>query len=131
MQAFRNILFPVDMSDSCTAAVPFVEAMARKMEATLTLLHVLEMPPTYFTDWYGYMSVVDTQAILDARQNEFNSYLRDRFSGLNVDRVMFEGEPAQAIVKFAQEHATELIMMPTYGYGVFRRLLLGSVTARV
>jgi nucleotide-binding universal stress UspA family protein len=131
MQAFRKVLFPVDMSDNCTAAVPFVEAMARKLQADLILLHVLETPPNYFTDWYGYMSVVDTQSIVDSRQNEFDSYLRDRFHGLNVDRVMFEGEPTQAIVKFAQDHATDLIMMPTYGYGVFRRLLLGSVTARV
>ena len=131
MQGFRNVLFPVDMSDNCTTAVPFVEAMVRKLEANLTLLHVLEMPPAYFTDWCGYMSMVDTQGIINSRQNEFDSYLRDRFSGLHVDRVMFEGDPAQAIIKFTQEQATDLIMMPTYGYGVFRHLLLGSVTAKV
>lgn len=131
MQAFRKILFPVDMSDTCTAAAPYVEAMAQKLGADLTLLHVLEMPPAYFTDWYGYMSLVDTQSIINSRTNEFNTYLKDRFAGLNVERVMFEGDPAEAIVKFALDHASDLIMMPTYGYGVFRRLLLGSVTAKV
>jgi nucleotide-binding universal stress UspA family protein len=131
MQTFEKILFPVDMSDSCTATAPFVEALAKKFNAEVTLLHVLEIPPTYFTDWYGYMSLVDTQSIRDARQGEFDQYLKDRFQGLRVHRVMEEGDAARLITQYAEEHATDLIMMPTHGYGVFRSLLLGSVTAKV
>ena len=131
MQTFEKILFPVDMSDNCTATAPFVAALAKKFNAELTLLHVLEIPPAYFTDWYGYMSLVDTQAIRDARQGEFDGYLKDRFAGLRVGRVLEEGDPSRVIIKFAEEHATDLIMMPTHGYGVFRSLLLGSVTAKV
>jgi len=131
MQAFRKILFPVDMSDSCTAAVPFVETMAKKFEAELTLVHVLEMPPGYVTDWYGYLALVDTNAIRDARLNEFQGYVLQKFGGLEVRRVMLEGDPAQSIVNYAQEKGTDLIMMPTRGYGVFRSMLLGSVTAKV
>ena len=131
MQTFEKILFPVDMSDNCAATAPFVEALAKKFNAELTLLHVLEIPPAYFTDWYGYMSLVDTQAIRDSRQGEFDLYLKDRFTGLRVTRVLEEGDPSQIITKFAEEHATDLIMMPTHGYGTFRSLLLGSVTAKV
>ena len=45
MLAFQKILFPIDLSDSCTAAAPLVEAMAKKFQAQVTLLHILEMPP--------------------------------------------------------------------------------------
>lgn len=131
MQALQKILFPIDMSDSCTAAAPFVETMAKKFQAELTLLHVLEMPPGYVTDWYGYMALVDTDAIRGARQKQVDSYLKDKFPGLNVHRTMLEGDPAQMISNFAQEHGTDLIMMPTHGYGIFRSMLLGSVTAKV
>jgi nucleotide-binding universal stress UspA family protein len=131
MQTFEKILFPVDMSDNCTVTAPFVEALAKKFQAELTLLHILEIPPAYFTDWYGYMSLVDTQGIRDARQGEFEQYLKDRFAGLRVQRILEEGDPCRIIIKFAEEHATDLIMMPTHGYGVFRGLLLGSVTAKV
>ncbi len=131
MQTFEKILFPVDMSDNCTATAPFVEALARKFNAELTLMHVLEIPPAYFTDWYGYMSLVDTQAIRNSRQGEFDQYLKDRFAGLHVQRILEEGDPSRIITKFAEEHATDLIMLPTHGYGVFRSLLLGSVTAKV
>jgi len=131
MQAFRKILFPVDMSDSCTAAAPFVETLAKKFQAEVTLLHVLEMPPGYVTDWYGYLALVDTNAIRDARLNEFQQYFKDKFAGLPVHRVMVEGDAAQCIVNYAQEKGADLVMMPTHGYGVFRSLLLGSVTAKV
>ena len=43
MHAFQKILFPFDMSDSCTATAPFVEAMANKYHAEVTLLHVVQM----------------------------------------------------------------------------------------
>jgi nucleotide-binding universal stress UspA family protein len=42
-----------------------------------------------------------------------------------------EGDPATIIVDYARENAVDLIMIPTSGLGTFRRLLLGSVTAKV
>ena len=41
------------------------------------------------------------------------------------------GDPAQMITRFAHANGVDLIMMPTHGYGPFRSLLLGSVTAKV
>jgi len=131
MQAFQKILFPVDMSDSCTAAAPFVEALVKRFNAELTLLHVLEMPAGYVTDWYGYMALVDTDAVRGARQSELEFYLKDKFEGLKVGRLMLEGDAAREITGYAQYNGTDLIMLPTHGLGMFRSLLLGSVTAKV
>ncbi len=41
------------------------------------------------------------------------------------------GEAAAEIVDFTVANDVDLIMMPTHGYGPFRSLLLGSVTAKV
>jgi nucleotide-binding universal stress UspA family protein len=132
MMAFQKILFPVDMSDSCTATAPFVEAMARKYNAEVTLLHVLEMPTGLIPDWYGgTVPVIDTGTIWRAETEAAQSYLTDRFEGLKVRRVVVEGDAAQGIDDYARENGTDLIMMPTHGYGLFRTLLLGSVTAKV
>jgi nucleotide-binding universal stress UspA family protein len=132
MRAFQKILFPVDMSDSCTATAPFVEAMAKKYNAEVTLLHVLEMPSGLIPDWYGgAVPVIDTRAIWQAETETAQSYLTDRFQGLKVQRAVIEGDSAQTIDDYAGENGTDLIMMPTHGYGLFRTLLLGSVTAKV
>jgi nucleotide-binding universal stress UspA family protein len=77
------------------------------------------------------MALVDTDAIRVARQTEVNKYLADKFEGVNVKRVMLEGDAASEITRYAQENGADLIMMPTHGYGIFRSLLLGSVTAKV
>jgi nucleotide-binding universal stress UspA family protein len=132
MRAFQKILFPIDMSESSTATAPFVEAMAKKYNAELTLLHVLEMPSGLIPDWYGgAVPVIDTTAIWQAETEAAQTYLMDGFEGLKVHRVVVEGDAAQAIDEYARENGTDLIMMPTHGYGLFRTLLLGSVTAKV
>jgi nucleotide-binding universal stress UspA family protein len=132
MRAFQKILFPVDLSDACTATAPFVEAMAKKYHASVTMLHVLELPSGMIPDWYGgAVPVVDTTAIWQAETEAAQSYLKDKFQGLKVQRVVVEGDAARAIDDHARENGSDLIMMPTHGYGLFRTLLLGSVTAKV
>jgi nucleotide-binding universal stress UspA family protein len=132
MRAFQKILFPIDMSESCTATAPFVEALAKKYNAEVTMLHVLEMPSALIPDWYGgSVPIIDIPTIWKAETEAAQSYLTDKFQGLEVLRVVVEGDAAQAIDGYAREYATDLIMMPTHGYGLFRTLLLGSVTAKV
>jgi nucleotide-binding universal stress UspA family protein len=132
MRAFQKILFPVDLSDSCTATAPYVAAMARRYNAEVTLLHVLEMPSGMIPDWYGgAVPIIDTSAIWEAETQATQSYLKDKFQGLKVQRMVVRGDAAGAIDDYARENGTDLIMMPTHGYGLFRTLLLGSVTAKV
>ncbi len=132
MRAFQNILFPIDMSDSCTATAPFVEAMAKKYNAAVTMLHVLEMPSGLIPDCYGgALPVIDIPTLWKAETEAAQSYLTDRFKGFKVQRVVVEGDAAQTIDDYAREHGMDLIMLPTHGFGLFRTLLLGSVTAKV
>jgi nucleotide-binding universal stress UspA family protein len=132
MRDFQKILFPIDMSDNCTATAPFVEAMAKKYRAEITMLHVLEMPSGLISDWSGgAVPIIDINAIWKAETEAAQSYLRDKFEGLKVQRVVTEGSAAQTIDDYARENGTDLIMMATHGCGLFRTLLLGSVTAKV
>lgn len=91
--------------------------MARHFHAGLTLLHVLPPNPT---DEHR------TQA-----QEDLNSFAWPHFSGMSTSLAMVEGNPAEAILKYAREQRVDLIMMPTHGYGPFRRFILGSVAERV
>ena len=131
MQTFQNILFPVDLSEGCAAAAPFIETLARRFNAHITLLHVLDLPPAYFGEPFGFGTVIDFSAVREGRQSELDAFLKDRFQGLRVTRTMLEGDPANNIIQYSRENKMDLIAMPTHGMGVFRSLLLGSVTAKV
>ena len=64
-------------------------------------------------------------------KTRLESSLTRNFVGLRVDRIAELGDPAETIIDFARTDGVDLIMMPTHGYGRFRSLLLGSVTAKV
>lgn len=44
----ENILFPVDFSEHCQALNPEVEWLANHFHANVTLLHVFEIPMTWY-----------------------------------------------------------------------------------
>ena len=72
---------------------------------------------------------------MDELKRDMEARLKDafvkEFADLNVDRVAEIGDPAETITRYAHTQGADLIMMPTHGYGPFRSLLLGSVTAKV
>ena len=48
-------------------------------------------------------------------------FLEDELRNLNVKRVLLYGDPAREIVKYAASEKVDLIVLPTHGYGPFRR----------
>ncbi len=113
----RRILFPVDFSEPCIAMAPLAAEFARRFHAGLTLLHVLPPNP---------LDTHRTEA-----QEDLNAFAWPTFSGIGTCQAITEGEPADAILKFARHNNVDLIMMPTHGFGPFRRFLLGSVAEKV
>jgi nucleotide-binding universal stress UspA family protein len=106
MLSIRRVLAPVDRSEYSIRMIPYAQTVAARYRAELVLLHV-------------------------ERDEELNKASTDPFGDLNVRRVLYEGDPADVITGFAKSGKVDLIVMPTHGRGVFRRLLIGSVTAKV
>ena len=117
----KKILFPVDFSERCNSAARMAETFTGHFQAELTLLRVLE--PLNYND-----VPVDSSAIEEQRLGE---YMVDELKQFDVQRVLLEGDAAARILEYAQERASDLILLPTHGYGAFRRMILGSVTAKV
>jgi nucleotide-binding universal stress UspA family protein len=131
MQTINHILFPMDFSERCCHVVPFVKTMARRFSAKVTLLSVVQ--PYYYASIGDPSAAVaiDLDELLQDLQTRLDSSLTQEFAGLHVDRVAQLGDPARVITEFAHANGVDLIMMQTHGYGPFRNLLLGSVTAKV
>jgi nucleotide-binding universal stress UspA family protein len=131
MQKIRRILFAADLSPQCRAVAPYVRAMANSFHSELVVLNALEAPSGYYKDWNAYLTLVNWEAIREDRQRRLSAFVRKAFEAPPVMHLMEEGDPAHTIVNYAREHDMDLIMMPTHGYGPFRGLLIGSVTAKV
>ena len=131
MLRIKHVLFPVDFSDRCQGAIPFVDQMARRFGAKITLLSVC--PPVWYNSLPdgGAPIVIDEGELRADLEGRLKAFLANDFTGLTVQAIAELGDPADSITRFAHTEGVDLIMLPTHGYGPFRRLLLGSVTAKV
>jgi nucleotide-binding universal stress UspA family protein len=130
MLPFKRILFPVDYSDRCQSVIPYVQEMTRHFSAPLTVVRAYGVGAIP----YAELAEVDPEWLREVRQLEerrLREFVAKTFPGPHVDSILEEGEPGDVINNVVQHQGTDLVMMPTHGSGPVRRLLLGSVTAKV
>ena len=129
MSGFTRILFPIDFSERCIYAAPYVAALARRYQSHVLLLHVVEpMPAMYST---GGLIMEDFRELEESVKSQFANFGQDAFKGVAVERTVVMGQPSRSIVDYAVQNRIDLITMPTHGRGIFRELLMGSVTLQV
>lgn len=127
---FQNILFPVDFSKSCKRVAPCVAAMQTAMSARLVLLHSIDLP----SDWPTQDAVnelIDYESIRASDYGRLKRFAANHFADRHPDLIQETGDAAAAISRCVEARHIDLVMMPTHGYGFFRRALLGSVTTKV
>jgi nucleotide-binding universal stress UspA family protein len=130
--SFKKILFPVDGSERAAAAAPFVSSLARRYDATLTLVSFVEIPSV----WYGAAEVpivpeMNIDRLVEETEHTLAFFAAEHFSGLQSTIRVEHGDPGACIPDLARSIGAGLIMMPTRGRGRFRAALLGSVAAKV
>jgi len=141
MTPFHRILFPIDFSAAASDLAPSVREIAGRFHAAVTVLHAFTFVPDCGWPPYGgpectweHTGIPYTKAAEELRadrQQLLDEFANDRFAGVGHRARIEDGEAAAVIEWVAQREETDLIVMPTSGHGKFRRLLLGSVTAKV
>lgn len=150
--SFTHILVPTDFSALAQQALQYALAEARLHHARLTLLHIL--PHRTGTDVYYVTGTPGTQVrfdpvsggalptpvssqptvLLHDHDEEALQQLRDMMPADFADSWDVEvaiGDPAATIVRVAQEHGVDLIVMGTHGRTGLQHVLLGSVAENV
>ncbi len=134
MPKLSRILVPVEFSPRCRGAVQYAEALSCHFHCEIVLLHVVIPPLANYSSFeaMAYTCADDlSQEIAQQRTADLEAFSCAAPADATVRRVVLEGDPTQTIVEFASRENCDLIVMPTHGYGPFRRFLLGSVTAKV
>jgi nucleotide-binding universal stress UspA family protein len=133
MQYLSRILLPIDFSERAVGAAHYAGSLACHFGCELTLLHVLVPPQCEFgaVDIAGSMLAELCRDRVQQANRDLAAFLASDLAGLQVRRLVLEGDPATTIVEFAHKEKADLIVMPTHGYGPFRRFILGSNTAKV
>lgn len=128
--AINKILLPVDFSDFSKNAVAFARPIAKKFNASIDFLHVIEqkMHPAYYAG--GVESIFEADPGLQERSTkrlqEFVPY-----HPKNAQYAVEEGDAYKKIVEYAKTNGVDLIIMATRGVTGLEHLLVGSTAERV
>ncbi|MEO9294299.1 MAG: universal stress protein [Nitrososphaera sp.] len=128
----EKILVPIDGSENSRRALEHAVSMAKNASASITILHVIDMPPTVY---------IESQKLLDQLLASFrqeSAKVLDEFRtlaqnlGVNVvQTAAVEGDAAKTIVQYADRGGFDLIVIGSRGLGGVKGLLLESVSAAV
>jgi nucleotide-binding universal stress UspA family protein len=132
--SFKHVVAAIDFSASSLAALQWALSLAEESDAHLWLLHTIEVPPELRV----------STVVTDEEVDELNASARaDALSRLralipeqaarfcSIETGTATGEASHAILRFAAEHAADLIVMGAQGHGVLDRVVFGSKTRGV
>ncbi|MCX6012792.1 MAG: universal stress protein, partial [Chloroflexi bacterium] len=115
----RKILLPLDSSKQSESVMPYVQEMAKKLDAEVTLLEVISLAyPTYTAETFTYITYSEQQ--VDSIKGASLEYLKKVSSEFNLkgikNRIEVKlGTPAEEIIKYADENMQDIIAMYTHG----------------
>lgn len=133
---YQSILVTLDGSALAEQALPIAVGVARRLNATLTLLRVLPERRAAFS-LFGAEFLANVQAMYDQHRAEVEAYITTtaqqvrQASGLEVRTVVTDGDIAGGIRRYATASGVDLIVMTTHGRTGLSRAWLGSVADAV
>jgi nucleotide-binding universal stress UspA family protein len=130
-----RILVPVDFSAYSDVALEYAIALARRLDASVHLLHVVEDPITTGA-WGGEGVVPDLTALraelaADAERRLLVCRGEAERAQVPVVTAVRLGLTSHTIVDYAKTLAVDLIVMGTHGRTGVAHLFMGSVAERV
>jgi nucleotide-binding universal stress UspA family protein len=132
--SIERVLVPIDFSDTAAGAARYADALAQRVGARVTLLHVV--PPLSFD--YAMAEPPESRARelrqqrLGAAEQALAAFPSASGNAPSHDtiRAVVEGDAAEQILAHAKD--ADLIVMPTRGRSALQRwLTIGSVTQRI
>jgi nucleotide-binding universal stress UspA family protein len=111
---FRKILLPVDFTEKNEAAVTSAIEIAGRSDgepSEVTLLHVIET-----VEHIGFEEMADFYRSLETRASARLFAMEERFqqAGVRVHHDILFGKRAETIVRFAEEHGIDLMILSSH-----------------
>lgn len=132
MTTTKPILLATDGSPSARRAVEEAVALAKSLGPRLVAVAVWNVPVTT----YAYGPVPWVPELAQAERDRAQKALDEAAAfaaqaGVDLEPVLVEGLPVQAIVDAAAERDAGLIVIGSHGWGAVKRMWFGSVSTGV
>jgi manganese transport protein len=117
----KHIAAALGRDDSDTAIVGRALSLAKAEGALLTLIHVADSAPAQFysSDAYDEHTRDDEQYLLEIAAEV-------RAAGVAVEIALPQGDPSKELIRFAESHGVDMLVMGSHGHRLIGDLLWGQ-----
>jgi nucleotide-binding universal stress UspA family protein len=132
MITLKTILVPSDFSECSEAALRYGLELARRFDARLHLLHVVQDPLTQ--PWAAEGFSAPLFDMVEKWQKDAQARLVASIPLADIGRVTVTSTvawPYAEILRYANQHGVDLIVMGTHGRSGVSHVLLGSIAEKV
>jgi len=140
---YRKILVALDGSEPSNNALEHAATIAKKFDAKLILVAVVQrmMIPIFPDEGFG---AVPLSAAKDMAQyqdkmrvlyqnvlKEAEEKVKEEYPGVKTESILKEGRPSATIVEQAEKDDVDIIVLGSRGIGGYTGWILGSTSRRV
>lgn len=127
---YSTVLVAIDGSGHAKKAAQHAAGIAAKFGAKLIVMTANEGRLSGPLQEFAETEDLSVSEVCD-RVNESASTIAQEEGVANIDNIVATGDPAEAILKTADLHKADLIVVGTRGLGPLQGMLLGSVARKV
>jgi nucleotide-binding universal stress UspA family protein len=125
---YKKILVALENSRADQTLLPHVAELAKVHGSDLLLVHVAD---GFVARNYNQLNLIESDEMKNDRAYLENAAANLRGGGLNIDTYLALGDPAEGILKAAQDRQCDLIAMTAHGHRLLGDLLFGSTINEV
>ena len=126
----KTIVVAVDFSDVTESVMDTATRLARALDESLHLVHVVEAEPTYAAygfspDEFPAMHEIMEESVL--RSEKKLSAMAEETGIAGVEAVVLEGPVLHTLLEYAKGVGADMLVLGSHGHRFLGSLLLGSV----
>ncbi len=126
-----KILVPVDGSQNSLRALDHAIYLAKKIDAHITAMNVIENPPTVYVESQKLLNDLLAKFRAESAKILDNCKQIAEKSDVKIETIIAEGDAASSIVGYAHKEGFDTIIIGMRGLGRFKEMVLGSISNKV
>ncbi len=130
----KKILVPVDFSQKSEEALKVAAKIAKKINAAIYVLHILDLPKDIIdvTDGHHVPQGPMAMMLMENVHQKFNDFLdKDFLNDIEVYENVLTDKPVEGITEFAKKNDIDFIVMGSHGASGLEEFFVGSNTEKV
>ncbi|MCC5943423.1 MAG: universal stress protein [Bernardetiaceae bacterium] len=135
----QNILVPTDFSDCADNALGHAADIAKKTDANITLLHIIDVPETSYKDYTGVINNQSTNSFSEAphmlalirlTQKKIKER-KEQYPDINIEEKIYFDKVHRQVHTFVEGNDVDLVVIGSNGVDGLDEVLIGSNTQKV